>query len=577
VQHRLRAEARERGQDPDRLECRLVSATPRILPGHNDRVRAIFERVLAERGVAVEHGHAVARVDADRVTLADGRDLAADVVLWVTGASAAPWLRDSGLDTGDGGFVRVDATLRSLSHPNVFAAGDVAEVVTHPRPKSGVFAVRQGPPLTANLRRVALGLAPRRFRPQHQFLSLISTGDRYAVASRGRWALASAWLWRQKDRIDRAFMDRYNRLPEMLPPAPGVDPGLADAATVETLRSHPMRCGGCGAKLGSDLLARVLARLDLPARADVPVGVGGADDAAVLQLPADRLLVQSVDHFRAFVGDPWLFGRIAANHALGDLYAMGARPHSALAIATLPLAAETLREEQLYQLLSGALSLLTEHEAVLVGGHSGEGAELAFGLAVNGLVEPGRLLTKAGLRPGDALILTLPLGTGTLLAAAMRARARGRWLEAAHGQMQQSARAAFEVLSTHGARACTDVTGFGLLGHLLELLQAGRVGAELDLEALPALEGALETLAQGITSSLDPDNLRQRRALDGPGAVDSPRYRLLFDPQTAGGLLAGIPAGRSADCLRALHRAGYPQASAIGRVIEGPPGRVRLR
>lgn len=576
VRHRLRREAREHGQNPDRLDCRLVSATPRILPGHNDRVRTIFERVLAERGVAVEQGHAVTRVTADAVALDDGRVLPADVVLWVTGASAPPWLRDSGLATGEHGFVQVDATLRSLSHPEVFAAGDVAEVIDHPRPKSGVFAVRQGPPLAANLRRAARGLAPRRFRPQRRFLGLISTGDPYAVASRGRWALEGIWLWRWKDRIDRSFMEHFNRLPDMAPPVPEPAPGLADAQTLAQLRAHPMRCGGCGAKLGSDLLARVLARLDMPAREDIPVGVSGADDAAVLRLPADRLLVQSVDHFRAFVDDPWLFGRIAVNHALGDLFAMGATPHSALAIATLPQAGEALREEQLFQLMSGALSLLNEHDTALIGGHSGEGAELAFGLAVNGLAEPDRLLTKSGLRPNDMLILTRPLGTGVLLAAAMRGKARGHWLEAAYDNMQQSGMAAAEVLRTHGARACTDVTGFGLLGHLLEMLRASSVSARIDLAALPALEGALELFDQGVASSLAPDNLRLRRALIGIDHGAHPCYPLLFDPQTAGGLLAGIPSERIGDCLTALRGAGYPDACVIGKVGVAGPAEVEL-
>jgi selenide, water dikinase len=576
ARHRLRHEAHKHGQDPDRLDCRLVSATPQILPGHNDRVRAIFDRVLAERGVTVERGRAVTRVAVDDVELDDGRVLPADIVLWVTGASASPWLRESGLDTGDTGFVRVDAMLRSLSHPEVFAAGDVAEVVDHPRPKSGVFAVRQGPPLEANLRRAAQGQQPRRFRPQHQFLSLISTGDACAVASRGRWALEGAWLWRWKDHIDRTFMDRFNRLPEMTTPAPELAAGLADAATLAELRAHPMRCGGCGAKLGSDLLERVLARLDLPARDDIPVGVPGAEDAAVLRLPADRLLVQSVDYFRSFIDDPWLFGRIAANHALGDLFAMGAAPHSALAIATLPHASEALREEQLFQLMSGALSMLNEHGAALIGGHSGEGMESAFGLVVNGLAEPGGLLTKSTLRPNEALILTKPLGTGTLLAAAMRGKARGRWLEAAYDHMQQSSAAAADILRSHGARACTDVTGFGLLGHLLEMLRASGVSARIDLAALPALDGALELLGRGVASSLAPDNLRLRRGIVGTDHSRHPHYPLLFDPQTAGGLLAGVPDEQAGDCLAALHAEGYRAARVIGRVGAAGPAEVGL-
>lgn len=575
--YRLRRERGETDGDPTGLFYTLVTASDDILPTHNSAVRRIFRRLLAERSIDCVCANPVIGVDAHSVILADGSDLAADAVLWVTDASALSWLRCSGLALDERGFVQVDASLRSVSHPDVFAAGDVAAVAGHRRPKSGVFAVRQGRPLSANLRRVLTGKSPRPFRPQRQFLSLISTGDRYAVASRGRWALAGRSLWRWKDHIDRGFMARYRDLPTMAPPPMAIARGLTDDATLARLRAEPMRCGGCGAKLGSGVLERVLQRLAIPPSPDAVLEPGRSDDAAVLALPPDRLLVQSVDYFRALVDDPYLFGRIAANHALGDIYAMGGQPHSALAIATLPYSSEPLMEDQLFQLMAGALATLQQQGAALVGGHSGEASELAFGLSVNGLARPDRLLTKGGLRPGDALLLTKPLGTGTLFAAAMRGRARGRWLDAATQQMLLSQRAAADCLQRFGARACTDITGFGLLGHLLEMLRASGVGAELDLAALPALDGALETLAQGIASSLAPDNLHARRALRADESLrHEPRFALLFDPQTAGGLLAGIPAVDADACLSALRRAGYADAVQIGRISAQGPPEVRL-
>jgi selenide,water dikinase len=284
-------------------------------------------------------------------------------------------------------------------------------------------------------------------------------------------------------------------------------------------------------------------------------------------------MVQSVDYFRAFIDDPYLFGRIAANHALGDIFAMGAAPHSALAIATLPYAVEAKLEDQLFQLMAGALAVLGAAGAALIGGHTGEGAELALGFAVNGLADPDRLLRKAGMRPGDRLILTKPLGTGTLLAADMRHQAKGRWIDGALAMMIQSSGPAADCLIRHGAQACTDVTGFGLLGHLVEMAKPSGVAVELALGALPLLDGALDCVARGIVSSLQPANLRLRRAIANlEPAARAPAYPLIFDPQTAGGLLASVPAERADACLAALRALGYDRAALIGTVSAQPGG-----
>jgi selenide,water dikinase len=579
TRQRLRDELAGAGRDPSEIEHTLITATPEILPTHNPGVRRRLARALRRQGVQVLTERRVTRVEASELTCHDGTEIPADAVLWVTQASAPAWPREAGLATDGAGFIRVDDTLRSVSHPEVFAAGDVAAVEGHPRPKAGVFAVREGPPLERNLRRVALGRAPRPFRPQARFLSLISTGDRHAVASRGHWSFEGDWVWRWKDRIDRRFIESFNQLPEMPQTETlRLEAGLADQAILNELASPLMRCGGCGAKLGSGVLERVLGRLTGVVRDDVVLGLGTPDDAAVLRVPAGHVLVQSVDYFRAFIDDPYVFGRIAANHALGDLFAMNANPQSALAVATLPFAREAVVEDTLFQLMSGALTTLNPCEAALVGGHSGEGAELAFGLVVNGLADPAMLTHKRGMRPGDALILTKALGTGTLLAASMRRKAKGRWVQAAIDTMLVSNRAAARCLHRHGTTACTDVTGFGLLGHLVEMTRASATGAALDPGTLPLLDGAEETLEQGIFSSLQPQNLRLRRALQNlDEAARHPLYPLLFDPQTAGGLLASVPEDRVGSCLAELHELGYPEARAIGRVEEASADQAPVR
>jgi selenide,water dikinase len=566
TQYRLRQLLTGQGRDASGLRYELFTADSEVLANHNAGVRRRFRRVLGERDITVHVDARVNAVESDGLRTEDGVFHAADAVFWVTSAGAPEWPARSGLAVDDAGFIQVDQNLRSVSHPDVFAAGDVA-ALPDPRPKSGVFAVRQGPVLAENLRRAVAGRSLRPYRPQKNFLGLISTGDACAIASRGGWSWEGRLLWIWKDWIDRRFMQRLNDLPEMATEVP-VDPdGVADADAIRALSTHAMRCGGCGAKIGSTVLGRVLDRLDVQQRGDVLLGLESPDDAAVFEVPPGRLMVQSVDYFRAFIDDPYTFGRIAANHALGDLFAMGAAPQSALAIATVPYAHETIVERTLTDLMQGAVEALSSAGAVLAGGHSGEGAELAFGLTVNGLIERDALLRKGGMQAGDVLVLTKPIGTGTLFAADMRGKAKGRWIDAAIQSMLVSSQAAAACLHRYGATACTDVTGFGLLGHLLEMVRASDVDVQLDLPAVPVLEGAEQTVAAGILSSLQPQNLRLRRAVrDARTLAAEPRYPLLFDPQTAGGLLAAVPKEAAEACILELRELGYTRATVIGRV-----------
>ena len=518
-----------------------------LLPSHNARVRAKFTRILAERGVAVVVGNPVVRVEPGRLILGDGATIAFDEALWVTEAAAAPWLAETGLALDPGGFVETDEFLRSSSDTAVFAAGDVAAMRGQPRDKSGVYAVRAGPPLAENLRRALAGRKLRRAVPQRRALALIGTGDGRAIASRGAVTAEGVWLWRLKQSIDRRWMRGYAELPAMDVP------------------DEAMRCGGCAAKVPADVLGQAIARLAPASGGAVAVGVG--DDAAVIAFPGGPPLLQTVDFFRALVGDPYLFGRIAATHALGDIYAMGGAPETALAIATLPPARPKITEHDLFHMLKGGTEVLEAAGARLVGGHTAEGAEMALGFAVTGQARPG-LLRKGGLRPGDRLILTKPLGTGVILAAEMRGRARARIVEGAIATMLQPAAAAASILAAHGATACTDVTGFGLLGHLSEMLVASAADARLDPETIPALDGALNFLGAGIASSLHAGNLSALAALADADPA-SPLSGLLIDPQTAGGLLAGIPVGHAQSCLTELRAAGY-RAAEIG--VVDPPG-----
>lgn len=489
--------------------------------------------------------------------LENGDPLPFDHLFWVTGVIAPDWIRNSALATDAKGFIRVDAGLRSISHPQVCAAGDVIRFADRALPKSGVYAVRAGPVLADNLRRALLGRRPRAFRPQRLFLSLVGAADGSAVASWGPLAAQGRWAWRWKNWIDRRFMAKYQQLPSMQAP-PSPPPLSAGAPPPDT-----MRCGGCGAKLGAAVLRRALSRLPPQHGPNLIQGVG--DDAAVLAAnPAP--LVLSIDGFRALVDDPHLFGRIAAHHGLNDIYAMGAQPTSALALATVPLMAEAMMEDDLYQMLAGAVAVLNDCGVPLVGGHSAEGAELSLGLSVSGaLVEPA--LNKGGAKPGDRLILTKPLGAGVLFAAHMRGLAPTGAVQSALERLDLSNRSALAILRAQGARAATDVTGFGLVGHLLEMLEAGDLGAKVRLDSAPALDGALAAFRRGGASALQADNERALASFELRGCSPADeRVRLLADPQTAGGLLAAVPEPQAGACLEALLQAGYIGSADLGVV-----------
>jgi len=568
VQFRLRQILKERDRGGEELELHLVGNSQSIVPAFASGVADRFERVLRERGVRVYRGSAATRVSEGNLELADGTAIELDEILWVTSASAPAWLGGSGLDVDAHGFVTVHATLQSTSHADIFAAGDIANVLDHQRPKAGVVAVRQGRPLADNLRRALLSRPLKPFTPQSTMLALISTGDKYAIAAKGRWHAEGRWLWVLKDWIDRRWMKKYAVLPEMKEEErSNLSRELADPETLKEISAIAMRCGGCGAKVGADVLTRALKDLEPVDRDDVVIGLHDPDDAAVLKISDEKVMVSTVDYFRSFIDDPYVFGQIAANHSLSDAFAMGAAPQSALAIATVPHGIEAKVEETVKEMLAGALKVLNEANTALVGGHTSEGAELALGFSINALADQQQILRKGGMLPGDQLILTKAVGTGTLFAADMQYKAKGRWIESAVASMIQSNSAAADCLYRHGATACTDITGFGLLGHLVEMIRPSKVDVTLQLSALPVLDGALETLRMGIFSSLQPANVRLRRALSNMEQVSGDeRYPLLFDPQTSGGLLASVPQDQAQACLTALQSMGYERAAIIGTV-----------
>lgn len=562
---------RDSGDTDAEFSISIISAADEILPSHNQRVRECVREELQRKGIETLTGHHVSGFDANTVHCGNGDDIRADSIVVATGATMPAWPAKAGLATTADGFLEVNRHLQSTSHEFVFVAGDAATIRGMERPKSGVYAVRHGKPLARNLLRYATGRRLVRFTPQRHALAMLNLGDGRALASRNRLFFRGRWVWRLKHWIDQRFLRKYRDLPQMRQNLT-ITKGLVDRQEERELRRHALRCGGCGAKVAGSILQEVLET--------IPVTAGivdkGVEDAAQVPVPEGIELWQTVDQLKAFIDDPWLFARIATLHCLGDIHAMGARPDSALAIVGVPFANRSITRGVMRELMLGCTMTLTEEGCQLLGGHSSETEELQFGLSVNGHARPGTTLGKQGMKQGDVLILSKPLGTGTLLAADMRYQAGQTWIDGALRRMLVSNRGAAAVFADHEASACTDVTGFGLAGHLLEMIVSGPV--ELYPGDIPALDGALECLEREVFSSLHADNKLTEKSINGRDELrGTARYEILFDPQTAGGLLAAVPGKKAKACLAALHEAGLEQAAVIGLVGDQADGPARIQ
>jgi len=328
--------------------------------------------------------------------------------------------------------------------------------------------------------------------------------------------------------------------------------------------------GGCGAKLSKGLLHTVLCGLPRLESDDLIVGIESADDAGVMRISDELAIIHTTDFFPPMVDDPYTFGRIAATNALSDVWAMGGTPLAAMNLVSYPL--KQLGPDALKEILRGGLEAMAESGAVLAGGHTVEGQELLYGLAVTGLVHPDRVWRNGGALPGDALVLTKPLGTGLITTAAKGEMAKPDHITTAMRWMTTLNKDAAQVLRDLDPHAVTDVTGFGLAGHAAEMAEASGCALELDLEALPAMPGALEAAATGLVPVGAGKNRTSIAAvLEIADGADELRVDLALDPQTSGGLLAAVSAEDAETIVRRL-----PGAAIVGRITDGPAGAVLL-
>ena len=569
----------------------LYSRSQTLLPGMAPQAGLLMLKALHAAGISICLGKEVVSVEKQSLCLADDQQHDCDVCFLVTPVRPPDWLKQSGLDLDNNGFIAVRSTLQTRRYPFIFAAGDIASLDGVARPKAGVFAVRAGPVLARNLRLFIDGKPLTRWRPQSQYLAIIGTADGEAIACRGRVAVKSSLILTWKRWIDRRFMTQYQKIAMPTPVAPRPFAGLT-APSYDDPALAGIRCMGCAAKIGRDVLSNALGtarQAAIDAGADPALitfdntGDDGmaSDVGPIPSVPRNRQVVQSVDSLSEIISDPFVFGRIAALHALSDLYAAGAQPLSALAIITVPEASVTIQTNQLTQILTGALIALAEHGTRLVGGHTSEGSHLTAGFSVTGHAPKPKTINVG---PGSYwLLLSKPIGSGIIMAGHMQGLAPTDGFDAAVSVMTQSNAAAADIFAENHVIAATDVTGFGLARHaenLMERIGLGR--CDIDMQAIPLLEGVEPLARMGVTSSLVGSNKAATtlHPVTPDGAIPDWYDTILFDPQTSGGLLGVFAPDDAFEALSALERTNH-RAAIIGVVQQqgngiGIAGTLRL-
>jgi len=548
------------------IEYHLLTASENILSGYNRSVVNQVKQQLDKYNINVHYSARVGKLSQNVIHCQNTDPIQVDKIIWCTQATGSTWLKNSQLECDDAGFIKVRQTLQSLHYDHVFAAGDIANMVAKPRPKAGVYAVRQAPVLFHNLRALLLNKSLVEYKPQDGFLSLLALGEKKATGSKSLFSFSGDWVWRWKDSIDVKFMNQFHQLPTLsMPTDTPINPQLIDDEEKDEQHDPLKRCAACGAKVGTDVLRQVLNEVMGDAYYQAQDAVQISSDA--------QIIYQSVDALKSPIQDVWLFGQIAVLHALSDLYAMNLRPESAQVIITLPYASQTVQKRQLKSLMQGISMQLDNLQCRFIGGHTSEASELSVGIVVNG-IQQQQTFHKQGLKPSDKLVLSKPLGTGIILAAAMQAECDGDIFSQAISSMLQPNKQAAKRLNQLNVQACTDVTGFGLLGHLNELCLASSCAASINLNAIPLLPGVEELALKNINSSLYTQNRKAFATQQWPNAITQQAcFDVLFDPQTSGGLLAGIPAAEYAKLDDSFHQQFY----TIGEVVSANNSLPRIR
>ncbi|NRA46247.1 MAG: selenide, water dikinase SelD [Oligoflexales bacterium] len=561
-----------------KLNIHIAHSGKQILPELTNSARKRMEKLLAEADISVIYNAELQNLTRDSISIKGFDKLDCHFCIVCSGAKAPSWPSESGIQVDKRGFILVNEYLQSLSHPKIFAAGDVAQISRHPLPRAGVYAVRQAEPLAYNLKQLALGQKLIKYKPQKNFLKLIGTGGGKALAIKSNVHFHGKTPWKLKQLIDKKFMDQLSPKTSWLQSMQESKPtevGQLTQQHAQTIALANMRCGGCAAKWDEGVLSEILEDIRKHPRLNACLtsskqagGLQTPDDAAVFTPKPGFDLLQSIDFMPCITSDPYLFGRILVNHSFNDIYAMGGLPHSAQALLMLPYVEDKIAASDGRLLMRGIAEQIVAEgcNVKLIGGHTCEGSPLSAGIVCNGIVRSHDLLRKEGIKPGDQLIISKPLGTGVIFAAAMRLATQPQWIEAATSSMLQSHCSLQKIFTYFPGEAATDISGFGLMGHLLEMVFPAKKDVRLFLDQIPTLPGALECLDMGIRSTIHAKNSKKAQFLQTQPQLKQERYDILFDPQTSGPLLFSVPKESAHAFVSKMRIQGFSRASVIGEV-----------
>ncbi len=536
----------------------IICRNKNLIPNHNHLTQYNLKQYLIKQNIKFITDDSVIKIMKNKVLTEKGLSIKSNLNLLVTSISPAKWLSSSKLNLTDDGFIKINHYLQTNEYHNIFAAGDISSIENHNLPKAGVYAVRQGPVLAKNLHSHILKKHLIKYKPQTTFLSLIGNGKDFAIASWWKLSISGKLVWVLKDFIDRSFIKKFTNLPKMknlnrsLP-----NPSLISEENIGDPNMSDMKCLGCGSKTTWEALNLAIQKNKTPSSL-----VNINSDASVIKVKKGLEIVQSVDLISAIVNDPYELSRISLLHAISDLIASAATPYSTEAIFILPPAIEKIQSRVISELLEGIQSTLADHKMKLTGGHTIEGKELQVGFAVTGFRNHNFKFNGPVI--GDNLILTKKLGIGSILAGQMRQLANHKDYLKALKIMNESNKWAGEIFIRNNVSSMTDITGFGLARHALNL--ANPYGININFNSLPILSGAIELIHKGINSSLADSN---RRAVNFSFIKKNDPKNIFFDPQTSGGLLASISDQNLDKTISSLKKNNINHA-VIGKITKSP-------
>ena len=518
----------------------------------NSIQRNFLVKKLTSENIEIKEFSPVLKALPNGVLLENGSRLLSDFTVSCVGSLPNPIAINSDLDNFQG-FVSVEKTLKIKNFENGFAVGDCSSFPSSLIKKSGVYAVRQAPILHQNILNFFNKKPLRKFFPQRDHLKLLVYKDNEAIIFRNGLAFSGKIFWKLKSLIDKKFMNDFSKLFNF----------SMDSSNDKKKNNKDMLCGGCGSKVGYTGLEAILKKVSKVDRSEYVLSEIG-DDAAVLKLGSIYQTL-TTDHLRTFTPDPWLLSRVSAIHSLGDIWAMGSKPKVALSTIIIPESSELVQFRTLEEIIEGASSVFEEEQVSIVGGHTSLGSETVIGFSIGGF-SSNMPISVGGAKEGDLLVLTKPLGSGILLAGEMQFVAEGRDLEQLFREMSKPQGDIARVLRSHTS-ALTDITGFGLAGHLYNICKQSKLGAKIMIDEIPVFSGVNKLINKGIRSSIFDENWKFSKHMFLKNNLKS---EILFDPQTAGPFLAVVPEKKIGELLKKIKDINSG-CKVIGELRKGKP------